>query len=185
MKNLPNKLTALRILAVPLLVVAYYGYDFKMLAVGIFIAASITDWLDGYVARSANQETPLGAFLDPVADKLLVVTVLTILMATHHDAFLTMLGTIIICRELLVSSLREWLAQLNTAAKLTVTKQAKLKTALQMLAIVLLIGAQDTHTLLWHAGKAILFLSVVFSLSSLINYIKIAWPVLTFGINQE
>ena len=183
--NLPNKLTIMRILAVPVLVYVYYFSLSSWPAVLIFILASMTDWLDGYAARQSNQVTPLGAFLDPVADKLLVVTVLIILMVSRQDVLLTFVGTMIICRELLVSALREWLAQMDSQAKLSVSTLAKVKTALQMSAITLLLLAAKGNNWIWEVGAYTLLLSLVFSLTSLFNYVKIAWPVLTFGTNSE
>lgn len=183
--NLPNKLTLLRILAVPLLVVVYYSSQTAWPAVMVFILASMTDWLDGYAARQSNQVTPLGAFLDPVADKLLVITVLIVLMAGRKDFVLTLAGTMIICREVLVSALREWLAQMDSDAKLAVSIIAKIKTALQMVAITCLLLASKGTSWVWYAGTYILLISLILSILSLINYVKIAWPVLTFGTNSE
>ena len=184
-KNVPNKLTMLRILAVPLIVCAYYMNASHVFLVSVFLLASITDWLDGYAARYTNQITPLGSFLDPVADKLLVVAVLVILMAEYHTRWLTIPGLLIISRELFASSLREWVAKSEHEQQISVSWSAKCKTALQMFALTLLLYADNPHDIVWRIGYASLLLSVLFSLYSLVKYIKVAWPALTFGVKKE
>ncbi len=183
--NTPNKLTIMRILAVPVLVAAYFFYVSPIPAVIIFVLASLTDWLDGYAARATNQVTPLGTFLDPVADKLLVVTVLALLMSTKPHILLTISGIVIIGREVFVSSLREWMALMSSSNQLEVTMIAKVKTAIQMLALTLLLYASKNHSVFWEIGVAVLLISVMFSLYTAIKYLKIAWPALTFGSKQQ
>lgn len=183
--NLPNKLTILRILLVPLLVFVYYTVESSLLRASLFVLASLTDWLDGYAARQRSQITPLGAFLDPVADKLLVVSVLVLLMTHYHTWWLTVPGIVIISRELFASSLREWLAHNATSHKIKVSWVAKCKTAFQMVALTMLLYADVKTSLIWQVGYLFLMISVLLSLYSLGKYVKSVWPVLTFGIKQE
>ncbi|MEC7030583.1 MAG: CDP-diacylglycerol--glycerol-3-phosphate 3-phosphatidyltransferase [Pseudomonadota bacterium] len=182
---MPNKLTILRIIAVPALVAAHYFYNSTLPAVVLFILASVTDWLDGYAARATNQVTALGAFLDPVADKLLVVTVLGLLMSTKASIYLTIAGIIIIAREVFISSLREWMAIVSSNSRIEVSIVAKFKTALQMFALTLLLYASKHNTIIWDIGLAVLILSVTFSIYSAQSYVKTAWPALTFGSKQQ
>ena len=183
--NIPNKLTILRILAVPALVAAHYFCVSTIPAVLLFIFASVTDWLDGYTARATNQVTPLGTFLDPVADKLLVVTALGLLMSTKPDVVLTISGILVIARELFISSLREWMAVMSADCRIEVSRMAKIKTGLQMTALILLIYASKNDSIIWDAGVSLLVVSILFSLYSALNYLKTAWPALTFGSKQQ
>ena len=140
MTALPNLLTMSRIVAIPLILVLLYfdGSFWRWLACGIFTAACITDYLDGYLARSRSQVSDLGRFLDPIADKLLVAAVILILVAERRLAGWTVLpALIILCREILVSGLREYLAGLNVSVP--VSQLAKWKTVLQMIALGFLI----------------------------------------------
>jgi len=140
MTALPNLLTMSRIAAIPLIVILLYfdAPQWRWLALGIFAAACITDFFDGYLARSRKQVSDLGRFLDPIADKLLVAAVILILVAEHRLTGWTILpALIILCREILVSGLREFLAGLNVG--LPVSRLAKWKTLLQMVALGFLI----------------------------------------------
>lgn len=136
-KTFPNILTISRIIIIPILVASFYieGKLSHWTAAGLFAAASITDFFDGYLARMWQVQSKLGQFLDPIADKLLVVT--AIVMLVHFDRAHIIPSLMILCREILVSGLREFLAQINVS--LPVSKLAKIKTATQMLAIFLLI----------------------------------------------
>lgn len=140
--NLPNALTIARIAAVPVFIAVLYvlpGDVARWTALAIFIAASITDWLDGYLARTWNQQSKFGAMLDPIADKLLVAAALIMLVADHTIAgFHVIAALIILAREILVSGLREFLATL--AVTISSSQLAKWKTAIQMIAIALLIA---------------------------------------------
>jgi cardiolipin synthase len=140
MTALPNLLTMSRIAAIPLIVILLYfdAPHWRWLALGIFAAACITDFFDGYLARSRKQVSDLGRFLDPIADKLLVAAVILILVAEHRLTGWTILpALIILCREILVSGLREYLAGLHVS--IPVSQLAKWKTLLQMLALGFLI----------------------------------------------
>ena len=114
--------------------------EWSILAAGVLFAlAALTDWLDGYLARRLNQTTPFGAFLDPVADKLIVVSALIVLVTYHHTAWLTIPSLIIVGREIVISALREWMAEMNDSVAVAVSYLGKVKTTLQMVAITLLL----------------------------------------------
>ena len=187
--NIPNILTLLRILLIPVLFVVYV-LDVKwsnQLATVIFVVAAITDWLDGYLARKLNQYTPFGAFLDPVADKLIVATAL-VLLATDEKVLQLVISTplfaaavaIIIGREIVISALREWMAELGKRASVAVSYIGKVKTAMQMIAISLLIYQESLFGLpIFIIGEVLLFVAAALTLYSMIVYLKAAWPVLT------
>ena len=139
-KTLPNLLTLSRIAVIPVLIAAFYlpGHLANWVTFGLFVAACITDFLDGYVARSRDQHTSLGRFLDPLADKLLVAACIVLLVATDRfGAFTVLAALVIVCREILVSGLRAYLAELDVGVP--VSRLAKWKTTLQMVAIAALL----------------------------------------------
>ncbi|ASP39788.1 CDP-diacylglycerol--glycerol-3-phosphate 3-phosphatidyltransferase [Bacterioplanes sanyensis] len=178
--NLPNLLTLSRIVMIPLLVVCYYwaGPSGKLWAAGLFCLAAITDWFDGYLARRWNQTTPLGAFLDPVADKLIVSVALILLVESHASLWLTIPATIIVGREIVISALREWMAELGKRANIAVSNIGKIKTAMQMSAITLLLIA-ELHTWLDWVGLTLLYGAAVLTIWSMMVYLKAAWPHLS------
>lgn len=187
--NIPNLLTLLRILLIPFFFVVYVidaGWS-NQLATVIFVVAAITDWLDGYLARKLNQYTPFGAFLDPVADKLIVATAL-VLLATDEKVLQMVISTplfaaavaIIIGREIVISALREWMAELGKRASVAVSYIGKVKTALQMIAIAMLIYKEPLFGLpVFIFGEVLLFVAAALTLYTMIVYLKAAWPVLT------
>lgn len=187
--NIPNILTLLRILLIPFFFVVYMlnaGWS-NQAATVIFVVAAITDWLDGYLARRLNQYTTFGAFLDPVADKLIVATAL-VLLATDDAVLALVVSTplfaasvaIIIGREIVISALREWMAELGKRASVAVSYVGKVKTTLQMIAISLLIYQEPLLGLpVFKLGEILLFIAAVLTLYSMIVYLKAAWPVLT------
>ena len=139
--NIPNALSMMRILLIPVLVVAFY-LPFKnhlYFAAGIFAVAAITDWLDGYLARRLGQMTAFGAFLDPVADKLMVVIALVLLVQSDPRVTVAMIAVVIIGREITVSALREWMASVGARGLVAVSWAGKIKTALQMFGIAFMI----------------------------------------------
>jgi cardiolipin synthase (CMP-forming) len=177
--SLPNILTYLRILAVPAVVACLYGgasHSSRWLALTIYVAACITDWLDGYLARVWHQQSALGRMLDPIADKLLVGATLLVLASEKTITGLTLWAAVIIlCREILVSGLREFLAELNV--KIHVSQLAKWKTTLQMIALGVLIAgpAGDRfipHT--WEVGLALLWVAAGLTLWTGYDYLKAA-----------
>jgi CDP-diacylglycerol--glycerol-3-phosphate 3-phosphatidyltransferase len=177
--TLANQLTLLRIFLIPLLVgVFYLPYDWRFPASSmIFSLAAITDWLDGWVARNYNQTTAFGAFLDPVADKLMVAVALVLLVEVHHTPWFAIPAVIIIGREIVISALREWMAELGKRASVAVSMMGKIKTTVQMTAIiVLLFDNPDEPSFLTPIGYVALYVAAALTLWSMIVYLKAAWP---------
>lgn len=175
--NIPNILTSLRILLIPCIVIVYYlPYQWSLLAAAaVFAIAAITDWFDGYLARKLNQSTAFGAFLDPVADKLMVAVALIMLVETYASIYLTIPAMIIVGREIVISALREWMAEIGKRANVAVSHIGKVKTALQMLAIMVLL-ASPSETVAGYAGIAILYAAAILTLWSMWIYLRAAWP---------
>lgn len=175
--NIPNFLTSLRIAFIPLLAVLFYlPWRWSMpLAAVLFALASITDWLDGYLARRWDQSTPFGAFLDPVADKLMVAIALALLIERFDSWLLTLPALVIIGREIVISALREWMAEMGERGLVAVSWIGKLKTALQMVAIFLLVGFSP-GTFMASLGLFILLLASLLTLWSMVQYLNAAWP---------
>ena len=178
--NLPNILTLSRIIMIPLLVVSFYwlGDVGRIVAAALFAVASVTDWLDGYLARKLNQTTPLGAFLDPVADKLIVSTALILLVEFYASFWITMAAMVIIGREIVISALREWMAELGKRSSVAVSYIGKVKTTMQMLAIILLLGVSQENPW-WLAAFASLIGAAFLTLWSMFIYLKAAWADLS------
>jgi CDP-diacylglycerol--glycerol-3-phosphate 3-phosphatidyltransferase/cardiolipin synthase len=177
--SLPNVLTYLRILAVPavaLCLIMIRGDAGRWWALGVYLAACVTDWLDGYLARAWHQQSLLGRMLDPIADKLLVGT--TLLMLTHDntiDRLNVAAAVIILCREILVSGLREFLAELNV--RVHVTQLAKWKTTLQMVALGILLAGPAGDKIVpgvTTSGLALLWLAALLTLWTGYDYLKAA-----------
>lgn len=181
--KLPNILTALRIAFIPLIVAVFYlPFDNSLyICAGIFALAAITDWLDGFLARRLNQTTAFGAFLDPVADKLMVSVSLGLLIDAHASIWMTIPSLIIIGREIVISALREWMAELGKRASIAVSIIGKAKTFLQMLAIFVLLS-QSPGSEIAMVGMVLLYLAVVLTIWSMAQYIKAAWPALKSGM---
>ena len=183
--NLPNIITLARILLVPVFVVIYLwpGDGTYLIAATLFGLAAATDWLDGYLARRLNQTTPFGAFLDPVADKLIVVSALTVLLAEHSTVWLTLPGLIIIGREIMISALREWMAEMNSSVTVAVSYLGKIKTSLQMIAIAVLLALPpNSDSGLIFAGYTLLYVAALMTLWSMSVYLQAAWPTLRQGL---
>lgn len=177
--NIPNAFTLFRILLVPVLVVVFYlPYSWTgMAAAIIFTTAAITDWIDGYLARKLNQSTPFGAFLDPVADKLMVAVALIVLLERYPHAWFTIPAMIIIGREIVISALREWMAEIGRRTSVAVSYVGKFKTTMQMIAIIVLL-AQTTllDSRIELIGFIALYLAAALTLWSMVIYLKAAWP---------
>ena len=175
--NLPNLLTLLRVLCIPLLVGAFYlaGPYAGIMSAVIFVVAAITDWLDGWVARTLDKESEFGAFLDPVADKLIVATALVLLVDHYDSLWVTLSAIVIIGREILVSALREWMARRGDGQLVAVTVVAKFKTALQMVAIIGLLWRMNEGygDLLLIVAFTSLALAVVLTLWSMWKYLEV------------
>ena len=185
--NLPNLLTLGRILLIPLFVVVYAipGEWTYVYAAGLFALAAFTDWLDGYLARRLNQSTAFGAFLDPVADKLIVVTALVVLIAHHNTAWLTLPGLIIVGREIVISALREWMAEMNRRGVIGVSWLGRVKTVFQMVAVVVLLANPPAFDRPWVLiGYALIYIAAIMTLISMVIYLKAAWPSLIDGLRD-
>ncbi len=176
--TISNQLTIARIALIPALVAVYYlpGSWSNPAATALFLIASLTDWLDGYLARSRNEITPFGRFLDPVADKLLIATVLLLLVGSHIVP--AILAAIIIGREITISALREWLAE--RASIVHVSMLGKAKTAMQMIAITALLLEMDFGDYSSREiGLVLLWVAAALTLWSGYEYIKQGWQELT------
>jgi cardiolipin synthase (CMP-forming) len=180
--NIPILLTWLRIILIPLLIAIYYVPDSWVVDVGrdlaamlVFVVASVTDWLDGYLARRWNETSAFGAFLDPVADKLVVAAALIMLVQLGRlDAIF---AAIIIGREITISALREWMAQIGAHKSVAVSMVGKIKTAAQMVSIPMLlyhnpINGLDVQTV----GTWLIYVASVLTLWSMGYYMRMAWP---------
>ena len=186
--NLPNVITVTRILLIPVFIVLYMlQKDWSIFAASVLFAlAAITDWLDGYLARRLDQTTPFGAFLDPVADKLIVVAALIILVAYHNNPWLTLPSLIIVGREIVISALREWMAEVNDSVAVAVSYLGKIKTTLQMIALTLLLSqpvGNDSSAL--QIGYILLYLAAVMTLWSMWQYLQAAWSSLSRGLGNR
>ncbi len=176
--NIPTLLTLFRIVLIPVLVLIFYlpMKGSGILCAVIFAVAGITDWLDGYLARKLNQTTPFGAFLDPVADKLMVATALVLLTEIHATPFMAVPAAVIIGREIMVSALREWMAEIGKRASIAVSYIGKVKTTVQIVAIVVLLAIDPfTKGFLYYMGFVLLDISVVLTLWSMLLYLRAAW----------
>ncbi|MBT3472806.1 MAG: CDP-diacylglycerol--glycerol-3-phosphate 3-phosphatidyltransferase, partial [Gammaproteobacteria bacterium] len=177
--NIPTILTLLRIILIPFFVVAFYlpmewG---RSAAALIFVLAGVTDWLDGYLARKWDQTSPFGAFLDPVADKLMVAAALLLLVSDMPELTVVVPAIVIIGREIAISALREWMAEMGERAHVAVSMIGKIKTTAQMAAIFLLlyqqpIGPFPTQVV----GMVLLYVAMVLTLWSMAIYLRAAWP---------
>ena len=186
--TIPNVLTLFRIIAIPLVVVVYYlPFSWAGQVAGIlFGLAAVTDWFDGYLARRLNQTSSFGAFLDPVADKLIVTTALVVLVQDNPnvvlDVVLVVVAAIIIGREITVSALREWMSELGARARVKVTFFAKCKTAFQMFGIGFMLYGEPSFGLpVYGIGMALLLTAAGLTLWSMVEYLRAAWPVMRGG----
>jgi CDP-diacylglycerol---glycerol-3-phosphate 3-phosphatidyltransferase len=182
-----NQLTLLRIILIPLFVVIFYlPVPWAHLACAvIFAVAAITDWLDGYVARKYDQSTAFGAFLDPVADKLMVAISLLLLVSIHHDsAWFVAAAAVIVGREIVISALREWMAELGQRSSVAVSFIGKIKTTLQMIAILLLLMDRQEWFLM-EIGFIALAGAAALTLWSMVIYLRAASPFFSVGADKK
>ncbi|MDH5692892.1 MAG: CDP-diacylglycerol--glycerol-3-phosphate 3-phosphatidyltransferase [Gammaproteobacteria bacterium] len=180
--NLPLALTWGRIIAIPVFAVVFYMpfESANVLCTAIFFVAGITDWLDGYLARKWGQTSSFGAFLDPVADKLMVVVALILLTEYAASPWFSLPAVVIIGREITVSALREWMAELGERASVAVSTMGKIKTALQLWALGFLIYREPIGDfIVWDVGLVLLYASAALTLWSMIVYLRAAWPKLS------
>lgn len=178
--TLPNILTVFRIVVIPFFVLAYYlpfSWSNELTAI-LFLLAAITDWFDGYLARKMGQMSSFGAFLDPVADKLMVAAALVLLVAKYNEAWLVIPGVVIIGREILISALREWMAELGKRATVKVSYVGKVKTTVQMIAIIVLLSQPAIYTTLTIIGIVLMYLATILTLWSMTIYLLAAKRVI-------
>jgi CDP-diacylglycerol---glycerol-3-phosphate 3-phosphatidyltransferase len=179
--NIPTLLTFIRIGLIPIFVLAYYlPVTWANIATTtLFVLAGITDWFDGYLARRLNQTSAFGAFLDPVADKLMVAVALILLMQTHPNVWMAIPAAIIIGREIAVSALREWMAELGKRAHVAVSFLGKYKTAAQIVALILLLYHKPLLGLPTQMiGFTLLYAAAGLTVWSMLVYLETAWTVL-------
>lgn len=187
--NTPNSLTFARLFVIPLFVLAYYWRSpwSNFLTTALFLIGAITDWLDGYLARRLNQASAFGAFLDPVADKLLVAAALILLvsspgLAAHslsHRLFAVAV-LVIIGREITISALREWMSEIGRRGSVAVSLVGKIKTAAQMTAIPFMLFRHVVagFRIFW-VGEVLLYMAAILTLWSMTTYLRAAWPQLS------
>ncbi|MEZ0472880.1 CDP-diacylglycerol--glycerol-3-phosphate 3-phosphatidyltransferase [Luteimonas salinilitoris] len=191
--TIPTWLTLLRILMIPLLVLVFYlpfGWT-NFASAAIFGLAAITDWLDGWIARRYHQYSAFGAFLDPVADKLMVAVALFLIVQAHPTPWMAFWAAVIVGREIAVSALREWMAELGQRATVRVASIGKFKTVVQMLALLFLLysvtpqrppgAAPWLGGPIFHLGDWLLAVAALLTLWSGLQYLRAAWPVLRDG----
>jgi CDP-diacylglycerol---glycerol-3-phosphate 3-phosphatidyltransferase len=182
--NTPNLLTLLRILLIPVFVLVFYLPTrwSPYAAALVFSAAAVTDFIDGYLARRWGQTSPLGAFLDPVADKLMVAVALVLLVQADPRVLLVLPAVVIIGREITVSALREWMAEIGARAQVAVSAIGKFKTTAQMVSIIMLL-LRDAAMGPWvyYPGLVLLYLAAILTLWSMWLYLRAAWPALSGG----
>ncbi|MGO1542486.1 MAG: CDP-diacylglycerol--glycerol-3-phosphate 3-phosphatidyltransferase [Luteimonas sp.] len=192
--TIPTWLTLLRILMIPLLVVVFYlPFDWtSVVAAAVFAVAAVTDWLDGWIARRFNQYSAFGAFLDPVADKLMVAVALFLIVQAHPTPWMAFWAAVIVGREIAVSALREWMAELGQRATVRVATIGKIKTVVQMVAILCLLYSVNPHSrpeslmpwwndAVFLIGDWLLAGAALLTLWSAFIYLRAAWPFLREG----
>ncbi len=179
--NLATMLTLARIVLIPVLVVLFYlpwSWAHEAAAM-VFLAAALTDWLDGWIARRYNQESSFGAFLDPVADKLMVAVTLVLLVQANPTWWLAVVAAVIIGREISISALREWMAELGQRTRIRVGGLGKLKTIMQMTAMTMLLWRDPLFTLpIYEIGLVLLVVAAVLTLWSMGQYLRAAWQTI-------
>jgi CDP-diacylglycerol--glycerol-3-phosphate 3-phosphatidyltransferase len=177
--NIATALTWFRIAAIPAVVVVFYmpvNWS-RPVAALIFALAGVTDWLDGYLARRLSQTSQFGAFLDPVADKLMVTTALVLIVQADPRMVITLVAAIIIGREIAVSALREWMAELGARHRVAVSSLGKIKTIMQMVGLGCMLFASPISILpVYDIGLALVVVAAAITLWSMIGYIRAAWP---------
>lgn len=181
MLNIPNLLSLIRVLLIPVLVALYFVSHpaATVWATVVFVLAAITDWLDGYLARKWQQTSPFGAFIDPVADKLIVVVALLLILFKSPTWIILLPVIVIVFREITISALREWMAEIGARNVVQVSSMGKWKTTFQMIAIGCLIFYKPLFDLpIFEIGVAMLYLAAILTLVSMISYLKAALPVL-------
>ena len=177
----PTILTLFRIALLPVMVGVFYAgfHGANIAAAMIFLAAAITDWLDGFLARRYDQYSRFGAFLDPVADKLMVAVTLFLLVQENPTPLLAIVSAIIVGREIAISALREWMAEIGARGLVKVAMLGKIKTVMQIVAIVVLLYQHESAGFrLFHVGEALLVVAAALTIWSGLDYLRAAWPAM-------
>lgn len=186
--TIPNILTLFRILIIPIFVLVFY-LPFRgshLTSAILFALAGITDWLDGYLARRFKQTSALGEFLDPVADKLIVAVALVLIVGEQYLPFIAIPAAVIVGREIVISALREWMAEIGKRASVAVSFVGKVKTLIQIIAVVsLLLYTPNQNLWIGIAGYVLLYLAAILTIWSMFMYLRAAWPELTFKAQQQ
>ncbi|HHF3737247.1 TPA: CDP-diacylglycerol--glycerol-3-phosphate 3-phosphatidyltransferase [Haemophilus influenzae] len=172
--NIPIFLTIFRVILIPFFVIAFYLpiESSPFITTLIFFIAGVTDWLDGYLARKWKQTTRFGAFLDPVADKVMVVVALVLIVEHQHAFWITIPAIIMISREIIISALREWMAELGERSKVAVSWWGKWKTTAQMLALGGLLWRYNNYMEI--AAIILLYIAAILTIWSMIQYLQVA-----------
>ena len=179
--NIPNSLTLVRILLIPIIVCLFLlsPQGYRTIIFSLFLLETITDYLDGFFARYMKQVTNFGTFLDPVADKLIVSAALLVLLQVHATAVFAFPALVIVSREIVVSALREWMAELGQRTSVAVSYLGKIKTVLQMVAITVLLAVDPEKYPEWDVvGIVLLYVAALLTLWTMIIYLRAAWPEL-------
>jgi len=179
--TIPTMLTLFRIALIPVLVVVFYlPYSWTDFAAAfIFALGAITDWLDGWIARRYGMYSRFGAFLDPVADKLAVAVALILIVQRHPTLFMALIAAVIIGREITISALREWMAEIGQNAKVKVAAIGKIKTIVQMVALVMLLYRRPLLEMpVFLVGEVLLAIAAALTLWSGFAYLRAAWPAM-------
>ncbi len=179
--NVPNTLTWLRILMIPAILALFYMpyWWADPAACAAFALAGITDSLDGYYARKLGQTSRLGAFLDPVADKLIVAAALVLIVSKDPRWFVVIVAVVIIGREIAVSALREWMAEIGARGRIKVSVLAKYKTIMQIVGLSMLLFRQNLFGIpTYRLGMLLTAVAAVLTLWSMVQYLRLAWPEL-------
>ena len=181
--NIPNTITLFRIALIPVFTIAFFLPEFSwkhLLLTGLFFLAGISDWFDGYLARRLKQQSAFGAFLDPVADKLMVATAMALLVKAHPGALMALPAVVIIGREIAVSALREWMAGVGETTKVKVSFMGKVKTFTQLWAIGFLLYSKPIGSFQpLSVGYVLLYMAAILTLWSMFVYLSAAWPSLS------
>jgi CDP-diacylglycerol--glycerol-3-phosphate 3-phosphatidyltransferase len=180
--NVATALTWLRIAAIPAVSLVFYlpGEWMRPLASMIFALACITDWFDGYLARRMGQTSQFGAFLDPVADKLMIAVALVLILQADPRVIIALVAAIIIGREIAVSALREWMAELGARSRVAVSGIGKAKTTMQMIGVGCMLFTRDLLEVpVYDIGLFLLIIAAGITLWSMVGYVKAAWPRIT------
>jgi CDP-diacylglycerol--glycerol-3-phosphate 3-phosphatidyltransferase len=177
--TIPTWLTLFRITTIPVMVAAFYWPHPQghIITTAVFVLGALTDWLDGWIARRYNMGSAFGAFLDPVADKLAVAITLFIIVQRHHTVYMALLAAVIVGREITISALREWMAQIGAHGLVKVAGLGKIKTIFQMVALGCLLFQEDLFGLpIFLIGQSLLTIAAALTLWSGVDYLRAAWP---------